>query len=162
MKIKYILIFLIFLCGCIPSVFISSVRNRPIEKNYSIYVSKSDGISIEENVFRENLNIALKKEGYFTVNNFQKSKYYLFIDFNNRLQKKMNYKINIDIFSIQLFLIESKNISDSSGLPFDIGDALWVCKIELTWLEFLKHQDDIVEIISKYFCNTYIGKKILF
>ena len=161
MKIKYIIFFLIFLYGCIPSVFISSISNNSIEKNSAIYISKFDGISFEENVFREKLSAALKRKGYYTVNHFQKSGYYLFFNFNNRLQKNVNQKKNIDIFSMQLFLIESKNISDSSGLPFDIGDALWVCKIELTWLEFLEHQDQIIEILSKYFCNTYIGRKIL-
>tara|TARA_Y100000816_G_C25999462_1_gene522172 strand:+ start:281 stop:760 length:480 start_codon:yes stop_codon:yes gene_type:complete len=159
MKIKYIITFLIFLYGCIPSVFISSISNQSIEKNSTIYLSKFDGISIEENIFREKLSAALKRKGYFTVNNFQKSGYYLFFNFNNRLNKNINQNKNIDIFSMQLFLIESKNIS---GLPFDISDALWVCKIELTWYEFLKHQDEIIEIVSKYFCNTYIGRKILF
>ena len=162
MKIKYILIFLFLLYGCFPYVFISSVGIRPIEKNSSIYISKFDGISMEENIFREKLNIALKREGYFIVNNFQKSKYYLFTDYNNRGQKDLNQKRDIDIFSMQLFLIESKNISNSSVLPFDIGDALWMCKIDIAWLEFLKYQDDIIDIVSNYFCDTYIGRKILF
>ena len=162
MKIKYIIIFLPFLYACIPSVFISSQSNQSIEKNSKIYISKFDGISMEENVLREKLNLALKRKGYTTVNNFQKSKYYLFINFNNRLQKNVNQKKNIDIFSIQFFLIESKNISHSLGLPFDISDPLWVCKIELTWLEFLKYQDELVETISKYFCNPYYGRRMLF
>ena len=142
MKIKYIIIFLPFLYGCIPSVFISSISNQSIEKNSKIYISKFDGISMEENVFREKLNLALKRKGYITVNNFQKSKYYLFINFNNHLQKNVNQKSSTDIFLMELFLIESKNISNNSGLPFDRNDALWVCKIELTWLDFLKHQDE--------------------
>ena len=162
MKIKYIIIFLPFSYACIPSVFISSISHQSIEKNSKIYISKLDGISMEENIFREKLNIALKRKGYITVNNFQKSDFYLFINFNNHLQKNVEQKSSTDTFLMELFLIESKNISASSGLPFDIGDALWVCKIELTWLEFLKYQDSIVEFISKYFCNTYIGKKILF
>ena len=62
---------------------------------------------------------------------------------------------------MELFLIESKNISNNSGLPFDRNDALWICKIELTRLDFLKHQDDIMENILKYFCNTYYGRKML-
>ena len=162
MKIKYIIIFLPFLYACIPSAFISSLSNQSIEKNSTIYISKFDGISMEENVLREKLNLALKRKGYTTVDNFQKSKYYLFINFNNRLQKNENQKKNIDIFSMQFFLIESKNISYSLGLPFAISDALWVCKIELTWLEFLKYQDELVETISKYFCNPYYGRRMLF
>ena len=143
MKIKYIIIFLPFLYACIPSVFISSISHQSIEKNSKIYISKFDGISMEENVFREKLNLALKRKGYITVNNFQKSNYYLFINFNNHLQKNVEQKSSTDIFLMELFLIESKNISNNSGLPFDRNDALWVCKIELTRLDFLKHQDDI-------------------
>ena len=161
MKIKYIIIFLPFLYGCIPSVFISSISKQSIEKNSKIYISKFDGISMEENVFREKLNLALKRKGYITVNNFQKSNYYLFINFNNHLQKNVEQKSSTDIFLMELFLIESKNISDNSGLPFDRNDALWVCKIELTRLDFLKHQDDIMENILKYFCNTYYGRRML-
>tara|TARA_B100000963_G_scaffold260355_1_gene228626 strand:+ start:274 stop:465 length:192 start_codon:yes stop_codon:yes gene_type:complete len=63
---------------------------------------------------------------------------------------------------LELFLIESKNISDSSGMPFERDDAMWVCKIELTRLDFLEHQDEVMDNISKYFCNSYYGKRMLF
>ena len=162
MKIKYIIIFLPFLFACIPSVFISSIGHKSIEKNSTIYISKFYGMSLEENDFREKLGLALKRRGFITVNNFRKSNYYLFINFNNHLQKNVEQKSSTDIFLTELFLIESKNISASSGLPFDLGDALWMCKIELAWLEFLKYQDDITDIVSNYFCDTYIGRKILF
>jgi len=161
MKTKYIIIFLPFLYGCISSVFISSVSNQSIEKNSTIYISKFYGMSIDEDVFREKLKATLKRKGYVTINNFQKSEYYLFINFNNHLQKNVEQKSSTDIFLIELFLIESKNISDSSGLPFDRNDALWACAIELTRLDFLKHQDEVMENISKYFCNTYYGKRML-
>ena len=62
---------------------------------------------------------------------------------------------------MELFLIESKNISNNSGLPFNKNDAMWICKIELSWLDFLKHQDDIMENILKYFCSTYFGRRML-
>ena len=161
MKIKYIIIFLPFSYACIPSVFISSISHQSIEKNSKIYISKLDGISMEENIFREKLNIALKRKGYITVNNFQKSDFYLFINFNNHLQKNVEQKSSTDIFLMELFLIESKNISNNSGLPFDRNDALWICKIELGLLDFFKHQDDIIENILKYFCNTYYGRRML-
>ena len=161
MKTKYIIIFLPFLYGCISSVFISSVSNQSIEKNSTIYISKFYGMSIEENVFREKLNLALKRKGFITVNNFRKSNYYLFINFNNHLQKNVEKKSSTDIFLMELFLIESKNISNNSGLPFDINDALWACTIELTRLDFLKHQDEVMENISKYFCNPYYGRRML-
>ena len=162
MKIKYIIIFLPFSYACIPSVFISSISHQSIEKNSKIYISKLDGISMEENIFREKLNIALKRKGYITVNNFQKSDFYLFINFNNHLQKNVEQKSSTDIFLMELFLIESKNISNNSGLPFDRNDALWICKIELTRLDFLKHQDEVMDNISKYFCNSYYGRRMLF
>ena len=161
MKIKYIIFFLIFLNGCIPSVFISSVSHQSIEKDSKIYISKFDGLSMEEIVFREKLNLALKRKGNITVNNFQKSNYYLFINFNNHLQKNVEQKSSTDIFLMELFLIELKNISDSSWMPFERDDALWVCKIELTRLDFLKHQDEVMDNISKYFCNTYYGRRML-
>tara|TARA_B000000532_G_C18828151_1_gene389084 strand:- start:614 stop:1102 length:489 start_codon:yes stop_codon:yes gene_type:complete len=161
MKIKYIIIFLPFSYACIPSVFISSISHQSIEKNSKIYISKLDGISMEENIFREKLNIALKRKGYITVNNFQKSDFYLFINFNNHLQKNVEQKSSTDIFLMELFLVESKNISNNSGLPFDRNDALWICKIELTRLDFLKHQDEVMDNISKYFCNSYYGRKML-
>ena len=161
MKTKYIIIFLPFLYGCISSVFISSVSNQSIEKNSTIYISKFYGMSIDEDVFREKLKATLKRKGYVTIYNFQKSEYYLFINFNNHLQKNVEQKSSTDIFLIELFLIESKNISNNSGLPFDRNDALWVCAIELARLDFLKHQDEVMENISKYFCNTYYGKRML-
>ena len=161
MKINYIIIFLPFLYGCIPSVFISSKSHQSIEKNSKIYISKFNGISMEENVFREKLNLALKRKGFITVNNFRKNNYYLSINFNNHLQKNVEQKSSTDIFLIELFLIVSKNISNNSGLPFDRNDALWACAIELTRLDFLKHQDEVMENISKYFCNTYYGKRML-
>ena len=161
MKIKYIIIFLPFSYACIPSVFISSISHQSIEKNSKIYISKLDGISMEENIFREKLNIALKRKGYITVNNFQKSDFYLFINFNNHLQENVEQKSSTDIFLMELFLIESKNISNNSELPFDRNDALWICKIELGLLDFFKHQDDIIENILKYFCNTYYGRRML-
>lgn len=161
MKINYIIIFLPFLYGCIPSVFISSISHQSIEKNSKIYISKFNGISMEENVFREKLNLALKRKGYITVNNFENSNYYLFINFNNHLQKNVEQKSSTDIFLMELFLIESKNISDNSRLPFDWSDALWVFKIELRLIDFLKHQDDIMKNVLKYFCNTYYGRKML-
>jgi len=162
MKIKYIIIFLPFLYACIPSVFISSISHQSIEKNSKIYVSKSGSISIEKNVFREKLILALKRKGYITVNNFQKSEYYLFTNFNNRSQKNINQKKNVDMFSMELLLMDSKHVTNNSDLPIGKEDALWVCKIQLNWLEFLKHQDSLVEAISKYFCNTYYGNRILF
>ena len=161
MKTKYIIIFLFSLYGCVSSLFISSLSNQSIEKNSTIYISKFDGISMDEDVFREKLKTTLKRKGYVTVNNFQKSEYCLFINFNNRLQKNLNQKRNPDSFSLELFLKESKNISNSSGLPFERDDAVWVCKIELSRLDFLKHQDDIIENILKYFCNTYHGRRML-
>ena len=118
-------------------------------------------MSMDKDVIREKLKATLKRKGYVTINNFQKSEYYLFINFNNRLHEKLNQKKNPDRFSLELFLIESKNISDSSGLPFERDDAVWVCKIELGRLDFLKHQDDIIENILKYFCNTYHGRRML-
>ena len=162
MKIKFILFFLIFFVGCISSVFISSISNQAIENNSPIYISKFAGISKEENIFREKLNTALKRKGYYTVNNFQKSKYYLLTNFNNRFQENLNQRKEVDIFSMELLLIESKNITNSSSFLFDRDNAVWVCTIELNWLDFLKHQDDLVETISKYFCNTYYSRSILF
>ena len=161
MKIKYIIIFLPFSYACIPSVFISSISHQSIEKNSKIFISKFKGISMEENVFREKLNLALKREGYITVNNFQKSNYYLFINFYNHLQENVEQKSSTDIFLMELFLTDSKNIINNTGLPFDRIDALWVCTIELTRLDFLKHQDDIMENILKYFCNTFYGRRML-
>ena len=162
MKIKFILFFLIFFFGCISSVFISSTINQTIEKNSPIYISKFADISKEENIFREKLNTALKKKGYYTVNNFQKSAYYLFYNFNNRSQQNLNQNKKVDTFSIELLLMDSEHIINSSDLPFDKDDALWVCKIELSWLEFLKYQDELVQAISKYFCSTYYGNRMLF
>ena len=162
MKIKLILFFLFFFFGCISSVLISSISNQTIEKNSPIYISKFAGMSKDENIFREKLNTALKKQGYYTVNNFQKSEYYLFTNFNNRSKQNLIQKKNVDTFSMELLLVESKHITKSSGFPFNKGDALWVCKIELSWLEFLKHQDELVQAISKYFCSTYYGNRILF
>ena len=162
MKIKYIIIFLPFLYACIPSVFISSINKQTIEKNSTIYISKFYGMSMDEDVFKEKLKAKLKRKGYVTVNNFQKSEYYLFINFNNRLQENLKQKRSPDSFSLELFLIESKNILDSSGMPFEKDDAVWVCKIELTRLNFLKHQDEVIDNISKYFCNSYYGKRMLF
>ena len=161
-KNKFILTFLFLFYGCIPSVFISSISNQTIEKNSPIYISKFDGISMEEKIFREKLNTALKRKGYYTVNNFQKSEYYLFTNFNNRSQKNINQKKNVDMFAMELLLMDSKHVTNNSVLPIGKEDALWVCKIELDWLEFLKHQDSLVEAISKYFCNTYYGNRILF
>ena len=109
MKIKYIIIFLPFSYACIPSVFISSISHESIEKNSKIYISKFDGISMEENVFREKLNLALKRKGYITVNNFQKSKYYLFFNFNNHFKKNVKQKRNTDIFSMELILYSFNN-----------------------------------------------------
>ena len=40
-------------------------------------------MSLDGDVFREKLKATLKRKGYVTVNNFQKSEYYLFINFNN-------------------------------------------------------------------------------
>ena len=77
------------------------------------------------------------------------------------MQKNVEQKSSTDIFLIELFLIESKNISNNSGLPFDRNDALWSCAIELARLDFLKHQDEVMENISKYFCNTYFGRRML-
>ena len=162
MKIKFILFFLFFFFGCISSVFISSISNQTIEKNSPIYISKFTGMSKDEIIFREKLNMALKKQGYYTVNNFQKSEYYLFANFNNRSQQNLIQKKNVDTVSMELLLMDSKHITKSSGVPFNKGDALWVCKIELSWLEFLKHQDELVQAISKYFCSTYYGNRILF
>ena len=119
-------------------------------------------MSLDEDVFREKLKATLKRKGYVTVNNFQKSEYYLFINFNNRLQENLNQKRNPDSFSLELFLIESKNISERSGMPFERDDAVWVCKIELTRLYFLKNQDEVIDNISKYFCNSYYGRRMLF
>ena len=75
MKTKYIIFFLFFLYGCISSVFISSVSNQSIEKNSTIYISNFYGMSIDEDVFREKLKATLKRKGYVTVDNFQKSEY---------------------------------------------------------------------------------------
>ena len=103
MKTKYIIIFLFFLHGCISSVFISSVSNQSVEKNSTIYISKVYGMSMDEDVFREKLKATLKRKGYVTVNNFQKSEYYLFINFNNRLQENLNQKRNPDSFPWNYF-----------------------------------------------------------
>ena len=74
------------------SVFISSISHNSIEKNSTIYISKFYGMSMEENVFKEKLSLALKRKGVITVNNFQKSNYYLFINFNNRFTEKCRTK----------------------------------------------------------------------
>tara|TARA_X000000950_G_C13867190_1_gene641283 strand:+ start:1210 stop:1371 length:162 start_codon:yes stop_codon:yes gene_type:complete len=47
---------------------------------------------MEENIFREKLNIVLKRKGYYTVNTFQKSEHYLFINFNEYLKKRLDQK----------------------------------------------------------------------
>tara|TARA_B100000963_G_scaffold260355_1_gene228625 strand:+ start:113 stop:289 length:177 start_codon:yes stop_codon:yes gene_type:complete len=58
---------------------------------------------MDEDVFREKLKATLKRKGYVTVNNFQKSEYYLFINFNNRLQENLNQKRNPDSFPWNYF-----------------------------------------------------------
>tara|TARA_Y100001980_G_C14149798_1_gene32960 strand:- start:44 stop:280 length:237 start_codon:yes stop_codon:yes gene_type:complete len=78
------------------------------------------------------------------------------------LLENLNQKRNPDSFLLELFLIESKNISDNSWMPFERDDPLWVCKIELTRLDFLKHQDEVMDNISKYFCNSFYGRRMLF
>ena len=162
MKIKFTVILILFLNGCISSVFISSLSNQTIEKNSPIYISKFDGISMEEIIFREKLTTALKRKGYYTINNFQKSEYYLITFFNNRLQNNLDQKKNVDIFSMELLLMESKHITNISNLQFDRDDALWVCNIKLNWLEFLNYQNNIAAIIAENFCNSYYGRRILF
>ena len=162
MKIKYIIILLLVFCGCIPTVFMSSYSFQAIDKNSPIYISKFDGISMEEIIFREKLNTALERKGYYIVNNFQKSKYYLITNFNNRIQKNLDQNKDVEIFSMEFFLLESKDITNSSNLLSGVGEALWVCNIELNWLEYLNYQDDVVATVVKNFCNKYYGKKILF
>ena len=62
---------------------------------------------------------------------------------------------------MELLFSELKHITNSLNLLFDRNDASWVCNIELSWLEFLNYQDDIVEALAKIFCKTYYGRKIL-
>ena len=63
---------------------------------------------------------------------------------------------------MELLLQESKHITNSLNCLFDRNNASWVCNIELSWLEFLNYQDDIVVAIAKNFCNAHYGRKILF
>ena len=62
---------------------------------------------------------------------------------------------------MEFLLQESKHITNSLNFLFDRNNASWVCNIELSWLEFLNYQDDIVEELAKNFCKTCYGRKIL-
>ena len=112
-------------------------------------------------VFRQKLSSALSIRGYFVVDNFQQSDYFLLINFdsNNKKQPIKNYVE--DWISLKFLLIESKQIFSHSKLQFDRKDSIWVCRMELGALEFFKYQDNIADIVSKTICKSYSGKKII-
>ena len=130
-------------------------RYVSIEKNSPIYISKTAKISTYEEIFREKFNVSLRNQGYFTVDEVEKSKYYLLINLNKTPNEKSIYSI------LELFLIDSKQILSSDNLESEKNNAIWVCKMEIEWIEFLKSQDQIVEIISNKFCKTSFSKRIL-
>ena len=162
MKFKLgLILFVITIYSCIPSAFLSSNSTCDNKKASPVYLSISGSISQKEVVFRQKLSSALSIRGYFVVDNFQQSDYFLLINFdsNNKKQPIKNY--DEDWISLKFSLIESKQIFSHSKLQFDRKDAIWVCRMELGALEFFKYQDNIADIVSKTICKSYFGKKII-
>ena len=155
MKINIILIAFIIFNSCIPVISIHSIGYVSIEKNSPIYISKTAKISTYEEIFREKFNVSLRNQGYFTVDEVEKSKYYLLINLNKTPNEKSIYSI------LEMFLIDSKQILSSDSVESEKNNAIWVCKMEIEWIEFLKSQDQIAEIISTKFCKTSFIKRIL-
>ena len=155
MKINFILTAFTIFNSCIPVISIHSIGYLSIEKNTPIYIAKTSKISTYEEIFREKFNVSLRNQGYFTVDEVEKSKYYLLINLNKKLNEKSISSI------LEMFLIDSKQILSSDSVESEKNNAIWVCKMEIEWIEFLKSQDQIAEIISNKFCKTSFSKRIL-
>ena len=159
-KYKYALLFLFTFFGCVPSVFISSINKTNIDKNSAIYISNLDKYSIGQKAFRNKLNHALMKKGYFVVDSLHKSKYYLLITFLNNLKGSSDMGKKNKMYSIELLLIESNQLKNYSGVAIH-ENTIWKCKIKLNWMDYLKHQDSLIMIIAKEFMNPFYGRKVL-
>ena len=88
-----LILFVITIYSCIPSAFLSSNNTCNNKKASPIYLSNSGSISQKEVVFRQKLSSALNIRGYFVVDNFQESDYFLLTNFdsNNKKQPIKNY-----------------------------------------------------------------------
>ena len=160
MKNKYIIIFFVIFYGCFPSAFISSFNKTDIDQNSAIYISKFDKYSIGQKVFRDKLNISLMEEGYFIVDDFHKSKYYLIISFSNPSDASSSIEQEKRKYTIELLLIESNQLKNHLSTPIH-ENTIWKCELKLNWIDYLKHQDNLIKMVAKEFMNPFYGKKLL-
>lgn len=159
-KYKYAFLFLFIFFGCVPSVFISSFNKTNIDKNSAIYISNLDKYSIGQKAFRNKLNHALMERGYFVVDSLHKSKYYLLITFSNTLKGSSDIEKKNEMYSIELLLIELNQLKNHLGNAIH-ENTIWKCKLNLNWMDYLKHQDSLIMIIAREFMNPFYGRKVL-
>ena len=94
MKFKLgLILFVITIYSCIPSAFLSSNSTCNNKKASPVYLSISGSISQKEVVFRQKLSSILSIRGYFVVDNFQQSDYFLLINFDSNNKKQPIKKI---------------------------------------------------------------------
>ena len=98
--------------------------------------------------------------GYFVVDSLHKSKYYLLITFSNTLKGSSDIEKKNEMYSIELLLIESNQLKNHLGNAIH-ENTIWKCKLNLNWMDYLKHQDSLIMIIAREFMNPFYGRKVL-
>ena len=162
-KLKHVLITAVLLFSCKPSIYLHSNINSMggLDMDGGIYISNFENYSIVEKDFRAKFNLELQNREYLIVDNLLKSKYYLIINFieyfsykNNPSKSKKNIKIMIALTDSKYFKISLKDILKN-------GHSIWDCKVDLSYIEYLEHQDIIIKTIVNKFLTMSSGKTLL-
>ena len=94
---------------------LSILKNSVTVRIPTCRLSISGNISQKEVIFRQKLSFALRNRGYFVVDNFQQSDYFLFINFDNDKKKQLIENFVEDLISLE-FSLQVVPLSDSHCL----------------------------------------------
>jgi len=144
-------------------VFLTSETNftNKVHNNGGIYISNFNSYTLDEKWIREKLMHSFRTGGYLIVDNIEKSLYYLIFNFNPSNSEVSNDFDDTRLKNLEFILIKSSDRNKYFNSEFSQSLIIWRSRIKFNWIDFLKKNDKLMNIVVKNFLKTKNIKVII-
>ena len=145
----------IFYSSCSQSLNLSSETNfiGILESDVPIYISNFPSYTSDEKRIREKLKVNLQGNGYFMVDEIEKSRFYLIFKSDGFLVNNLKNDQKI-MCELNFILIKTKDRYDYFKSKNYLNKIIWKLQVSILRSKLLKKEDRVIEDIANTFLKN--------
>ena len=140
---------------CTQSIKLNSETNfiGLLEPDVPIYISNFQSYSFDQKRIRNKLKVNLQNDGYFIVENIEKSIFYLIFESDCFLNKNITNRYNT-LCDMKFILVKTDDRYDYFNSENYLSTIIWRLQVNTFVNIVIKREDELLDEVSKSFLRN--------